>query len=307
MSKRNWLRHVAIGGCLIALLLAGSAYAQAISDDTGSQPDTEQTEAAPESHSSISAPTILDAIQSDITRVAAALEAIRAQGEAKDKEEREQSDLNAQWEMAYWAEKMFWATAIQAFFAAIGIGFIWRTLHWTKKAVKEASAATGVARDAVSITKDTAHSELRAYVGVPKAEIAFPNGRPDGEWLPIIKLEIRNSGQTPAKKVQVKATVAVVNKGDIPSEPVAEEPKNMGYLGPGHSLFFNRVPVAWNWIKEAPFIQNGSRVLFVYGRITYQDAFDEDQWTDFKFYLLVDAEGLVDDDFSVCEYGNDAK
>ncbi len=306
MSERNWLRHVAIGGCLIALLLAGSAYAQDISDDTGSQPDTEQTEAAPENHSSTSAPTILDAIQSDITRVAAALEAIRAQGEAKDKEEREQSDLNAQWEMAYWAEKMFWATVIQAFFAAIGIGFIWRTLHWTKKAVKEASAATGVARDAVNITKDTAHSELRAYVGVPKAEIAFPNGRPDEQWLPTIKLEIRNSGQTPARNVQISSTIAIVDRGGVPSDPVTEEPKNMGYLGPGQSIFHGRIPQRLRWIIEKPSLQNGSRVMFVYGRITYRDAFDKFRWTDFKFYLLVDDEGLVDDDFSVCEDGNDA-
>jgi hypothetical protein len=100
---------------------------------------------------------------------------------------REIEDLAAQKEMAKWAFWMLVASVVGSLLTIVGLFFVWRTLHHTRR-------AADYARDSVDDGRDIAANQLRAYVGPRAVNYTFdPVGGGFGA-----STEVSNFGQTPA-------------------------------------------------------------------------------------------------------------
>ncbi len=99
-------------------------------------------------------------------------------------ENRAQDDLNAQREMAKWAEAMFWATIFASVIGVFGVFLVWQTL--------------AAANEMNKITSAAFINDQRPWLSFD----AFPNGVFDlsdkGTARIDIKLKIQNFGRMPA-------------------------------------------------------------------------------------------------------------
>jgi hypothetical protein len=76
----------------------------------------------------------------------------------------------------------------------------------------------------------------------------------------------------------------------------------VGDLGPGgQCVSQTHIPVnQWNDMKPGLIARN--QAFYVFGRIDYIDAFYERRWTEYRFRLLVDAEGIPDERHLVMDW-----
>jgi hypothetical protein len=124
---------------------------------------------------------------------------------------------------------------------------------------------------------------------------------------PGVILNFKNYGQTPAYKVTSWADIVI-------AEPINEDrmippyipTKYPATLGPDATMpkpiWFSR-PLTPAEIID---IGNGSRAIYVYGKIVYSDAFKRRRFTDFRFRytgVFPPPQGVI---FLHCEHGNEA-
>ena len=166
-----------ICGVALALVLSGAAQGptSAPRSNLGLSGEASPTENVPQ-------------VTADLDRIASALEAQNADGDAV----HEQRDLDAQESMAKWARNMFWAAVVQAVLSAIGIGLILLTFFETRKAAKSA-------KDIVDVTRTSAERQLRAYLHAGHLRVV--NMLPGK--VPHIVFGLKNAGQTPAYEVSL--------------------------------------------------------------------------------------------------------
>lgn len=138
-------------------------------------------------------------------------------------EDREKADLQAQEDMALWAERMFWATVMGVLTTLAGLILIGKTLSYTKVAAKHTEAmleeakaatqtareATKAARDTIEITRDIGEAQVRAYLSCRAARYEIK------KTLIHLTLTIKNSGQSPAQSVMIYTAMSI-----------ADDPKN---------------------------------------------------------------------------------
>jgi hypothetical protein len=127
---------------------------------------------------------------------------------------------------------------------------------------------------------DTAIKELRAYVCVSKAYIAFVHER-----APEIQVHIKNCGKTPAYDIR---TWIGVGLGQYPVEAsyLKPPPRGMGMsgsvLGPGDEpqgmVFFHPVIPE----EQMAILGTPELTLFAFGEISYKDAFGKRHMTKYR-------------------------
>lgn len=103
-----------------------------------------------------------------------------------------EQDLRAQQDMAQWAMLTFIVGAGGLLLSGGGLWLLWRSLRQTQ--------------EAISIDREVGHAQVRAYLTATPNEIIF---RPDGA-VGIAKLEIKNTGQSPAYNIRYVAGIFVV-------------------------------------------------------------------------------------------------
>lgn len=134
------------------------------------------------------------------------------------------------------------------------------------------------------------------------AELAHP------EWGPIVRIQIKNTGQTPAYAVVHWAELYYREfplKSFLPPMPL-EEGLNRSPMGPGipitKTLFFGP-PLTEEQIKG---LKNGTAAIYCQGIIWYRDAFLKRHFT--RYRLMHGSMGGrigVNAEFTFCEDGND--
>jgi hypothetical protein len=168
----------------------------------------------------------------------------------------------------------------------------------TAWAAIEAGRAATAASKSNEIARETAKSELRAYVFISTARIAHLKRE-----APHAFIEIKNFGQTPAYRVNhaFKFYISLIGE-----PPELSFPNNVSSadLGPGQVQPAALIMSKERWAARKPLISNGAATLFVIGRITYRDAFGEDRSTSYKFKLWHDESGVRDGELICCEDGN---
>lgn len=159
-------------------------------------------------------------------------------------------------------------------------------------AAQAANASAQATREAVTLAKDTAKRQLRAYVHVSEArfsDFGFPGG--------IYLVNYTNTGQTPAYDVYSSIALQFA-KFPLAEELVATGTGTKGIItlgrdGEGHARL--EAPRGLSG-EEYGEVRDGKSAVFVFGTISYRDAFGEDWTTDFRYYVGGD-QGIRGDGF----------
>lgn len=116
-----------------------------------------------------------------------------------------ESDLCAQWraanaaeQSALWTKLGFWAGLFGLF------GLYWQVIL-TRRAVEDTGDATKAMQDANDIARETGIAQSRAYLHIEDVWIQVKDAND-----PLAILKVRNSGQSPAKNVEIVVGVKFV-------------------------------------------------------------------------------------------------
>ena len=117
--------------------------------------------------------------------------------------------------MAFWAERMTWATWATVIVTFIGLMLILATLYYTKVAAKaakemveEAKKTTIETQKTVEVTREIGEAQIRAYLSVTSAWFVGP--APKKSVFIGLGAAIRNSGNSPAKNIVISYEVSTV-------------------------------------------------------------------------------------------------
>jgi hypothetical protein len=195
-----------------------------------------------------------------------------------------------------WADWGYWG--FSCLLALTGIFQIWLLFRTYKISTRQAEIASDqetqmrlAGRQTERILaqmEDTAVRDLRAYVGVSRIKLDISNMQtPEG------LVEIQNFGKTPAYKVRHWTAIGIQpyppNEG-LPELPVTAKSsvttifpqiKNLGHVALKKPLPQGITP--------------GTRELtvYVYGRISYEDAFKNDRYSNFRFIFGGEEESVM--------------
>lgn len=149
------------------------------------------------------------------------------------------------------------------------------------------AADGGAAPVRLSPSPDTAdrEAELRAYVDVDSLEFIET---PEAEGVVKVKVTFRNSGQTPAFKLDTLAEMAVVDIADEDDLPVRAVPDESP-LAParprlGRDATATVIVQCESSPKLADRVTNGEATILVWGAAGYYDAFDRRRRTTFQYF-----------------------
>lgn len=151
-----------------------------------------------------------------VDQVPAAVSAPNADNAQKDCDESCQNyrDLVAQESMAGAAWTMVWVSLVSVLLGVVSLYLIWRTVQYTRvaaragqDAVKEAKAASDIAWAAEISTRETAASQVRAYLGTTRLETQMYVS-PEGSVRVWAQVAIVNGGQTPARSISYRIALS---------------------------------------------------------------------------------------------------
>ena len=276
MPSRSRLYHLALGGCLGALLFCAPSLAQ----QNVQEPPPPVNES--EGIAAQSPPPKEDSAKSadrQQTPPAESLPSLAAQKQdtaepacgprCQEAKDREEADLKAQQSMADSAATMIGLTWWQLYVGGAGIGLLIVTLILTIR-------STDAAVDANRIARKTARQELRAYVSLTPAGVSYKRGK--------LRIHVcqRNAGQTPAQKVRFSGVVQLLdfplpNDFEFP-EPVFTESINVVHPDTKFSVPVEFVSEITRRRLEAIGPIQNRRPYFI-GTIVYEDIFKEEHRT----------------------------
>jgi hypothetical protein len=167
-------------------------------------------------------------------------------------------------------------TAIFTVVLAIATIKLWSS---TVNAALAAKNSADAANAAVALAKDTAEKQLRAYVGIDKPRVL---GMTVGN-KPIVLVTVKNCGQTPAYNVRGWHKYIF---GPVPLDLEFPEGRSGGVttLHAGQTVEFrSEMPVLTEELLTA-FGTSGDQgiALWVYGKISYDDAFGAPHISNFR-------------------------
>lgn len=160
--------------------------------------------------------------------------------------------------------------------------------------VISAQAATA----AVEQARLSTQKQLRAYIGLKEAKIKdVAAGK-----KPTLLLEFTNAGQTPAQKVLLWSNFkfdgdpeTIVRKPTTPSSSSTVFP---------NGVISRQMPMERALtVSEVAAIKAGAAAIYVYGELTYEDAFGQSRRTHFN---MVHRKGCAAFELLVCKAGNEA-
>jgi hypothetical protein len=175
--------------------------------------------------------------------------------------------------------------AISAIFVAIFTATLWRATTRLWLSANRQSAHL----------EETAERQLRAYVLVTTAEIISRDPRPG------IRLAFKNSGQTPAYDVRIWVDVSIRTPDNERhfSPPLQDHRMGSSIIG---DLILDKYLEVDLVHEEHILLAEGKITLYVWGEVTYRDAFNRQRRTRYRLRSLRSSEpGL-----HPCEEGNEA-
>jgi hypothetical protein len=148
------------------------------------------------------------------------------------------------------------------------------------------------------IARRSANRQLRAYVLPTAAKLVGST-----ELTPNINVQFTNCGSTPAYNPRLMWAAKVHNdENSLPTDDLT--PKPLPTIGPNRRITKTLAIQPFHWADLVADIQQPGHNLFVYGTLTYDDAFGVEQHTNIR--LKMPNAKLVDSDLFFCDGGNDA-
>lgn len=176
-------------------------------------------------------------------------------------------------------------TMVLSAVAVIQIKFLIRAEGITTKTAQAAKDSAEAAKEAVTLSDKTAGRQLRAYVSADKGVITI-----EGTKIECF-FSLKNSGQTPAYKLSTKPKIVINRTPDNPVFATINREINMGaIIGPGGEFEINgKFDLAIN-APDAELVKillgsidDGSTILYIYGRVDYEDVFDKFRTLYYRF------------------------
>jgi hypothetical protein len=240
-------------------------------------------------------------------------------------DDQRSSDLCAQWKAADAAKSAANATwffgALGSLIGSLTLAAAWSAAKWAKKAAehtevgaKEAGNSVIAARranrnasEANDISREANYVQSRPYLYLVDQSVAYQHMRSVGHVGDTgdIVLHFKNFGQTPARRVILRAKVVVGGVWNA-GEPVDLEDTATVHLGdypPNHAGKRDGYTVTGLKAADAD-IRAGTASVFIVGQIQYGDGIGRDYFTNFR---LASTQGEYPaGQFSVCPTGNEA-
>jgi hypothetical protein len=268
----------------------------------GSAPNAKQNERAEQPGSANEVQNGEAPSQSDVVAASPEVETVEPvqTQDCEPGQDNRKSDLCAQWKAADAArEAANWAR--WSFFLAIaGTLGLFATLYYTRKAVRAAEDATAdadaalavaernarAAADHVAVARQSAESELRAYLSISDA---FAFGMTP-ERQPTFCVTIKNQGRTPAHKVRIFSVVTWT--ASAPEDVVVrftDPAVKVGTLAGGMEWTYKSETAGHPWPPGLYAAVMSMQCVLVYsGVVAYRDIFRKRRLTTFKAYLRID-------------------
>jgi hypothetical protein len=184
--------------------------------------------------------------------------------------------------------------------------FLWQlwlireSLNDAKTAADAAKEAADVAKESLNLSRENAQTELRAYLVVATAGIYNvadpPNPVPQGQQPPpgartlpdrgpIALVTIVNAGKTPANDVIHWGAVYLREYPLVEPLPgrIGVDHLTRFNIGPGVTTTKNMVIRAPLTDEEVAALRDLSKAIYVYGEITYRDAFGHPRHTNYRY------------------------
>jgi hypothetical protein len=159
----------------------------------------------------------------------------------------------------------------------------------------------------ISVMKDTAERQLRAYVFPIKVGVKLYIGN-----VPEYRVIIKNSGQTPAYKLR---HIDRFLSGEFPRKeplPDAVSPDfSITNLGPGQKLEKSGIaqrcdgtPVIFT-ADALEKLKDGTAAIYAFGKIDFVDAFKRNRWIKYRYMTGGDVGFHSDGKLIICQQGNE--
>jgi hypothetical protein len=196
------------------------------------------------------------------------------------------SATDAAWE----AIKVNW---FQAVVGAVTLIFVGATFYQTKRTADAAIAAAKATEAAVAVARQTEKRQLRAYVGVEKVKIESPSTlgsyepTPEGEdgriFKDFIAVTIKNFGNTPARQVEVLAGIAPVAlfakapTSEAMDAAISKSGNPSSFIARAHlqTQQSEIIKCKLSDLNAVLLARQDQQTIYVFGRIFYQDAYDD--------------------------------
>ncbi len=195
--------------------------------------------------------------------------------------------IEAQVKGGDWTQYLGLIAMLQVLLTGVGLWLIWKTVGYTKDASEAAATAAQASQeavaatlDAIEVTRDAAMRELRAYVVMHSMSLNRTGDEVRG-FTAAIEIVFKNVGKTPAYKTRF--VYGINDDGEPPDFAQMKElddDKRMDF-GPEQHLrqaFTSRLLSAN--LQRSVF--NGSVPLYVWGTVTYVDAYNNDRYLNFR-------------------------
>ncbi|MBO9108022.1 MULTISPECIES: hypothetical protein [Agrobacterium] len=172
-------------------------------------------------------------------------------------------DLQAQLDMAYWAQAMFWSSVGGCIASVVAIFLAGGTYIQSTRAI--------------SLTRQIGENQTQAYVLASKAEFGSKGN---------ILITCSNNGETPAAYFSVNASAKVVQPGNVTASIsfIDDEYKTWSALAAHSELsvtVLDSDPVVADF-RRAPYTED---LLLISGQVVYRTIFGHDHLTQFAFFV----------------------
>jgi hypothetical protein len=203
--------------------------------------------------------------------------------EEKEKrtETRELRDLQAQEDMAAWAERMFWATLASLGISFVGVVLVWRSLKLNRETLEQATKASNAAVETNATARELGEAQTRAYVDLFDVQIKnYGEDRPAAEVLYGGKVQndvvliFKNSGQSPASSVTIRFRRKIVGHMTLETFDASLEGVDAtapAKIAAGQTFGKNVGSVQTD--AEYKSITSGECYDVIFGDIVYEDVF----------------------------------
>lgn len=223
--------------------------------------------------------------------------------EARDRAQRERGDNRTWWlglVTACILGLQLVVFAVQAWVFWVQAGRLKQSVDEMKLATEQTKAAAQAAHATVATMKETAQRQLKAYVFIERSRIE--NIRPGGD--PRATINFKNFGQTPAHNVRVEIGIDWAPSFEEVTLKPPLQSETMGSLGPnaGMELYAERD----HGLTQEDFaaITDGKLCLFVFGRLSFEDAFEnKGRFVNFRL-MIGGSHGIRGDNLFACSEGN---
>lgn len=192
-------------------------------------------------------------------------------------------------------------------------GLIYRTLDdpvalWTGLLALATFALGGLVAYQISDARRSNERQLRAYISIE----ANPDDTPIFDYANGLRIPLRmyNRGQTPAYKISQWIDTEILETSVAHSEEELRGSQrtgafSTGILGPGAWFGIHGVLARAIRSEEKNDLAEGNKRIFLFGEISYRDAFEHERTTKFKLMVLINKSG-GSRGIQICSTGNDA-